>query len=81
VQLAGSSRQQSRSASPGSTPLLDLRVPEFIRYRQHLVPGSIVGFHDTGPQFGAFGPMIATIPGLQPINLRTPRGVTFAQVQ
>lgn len=61
--------------------LLELRVPEFIRYRQYLVPGSIVGFHDTGPQFGAFGPMIATIPGLQPINLRTPRGVTFAQVQ
>lgn len=60
--------------------LLDLRVPEFVRYRDQLVPGSIVGFHDTGPQFGAFGPMIASLPGITPINLHTPRGVTFAQV-
>lgn len=60
--------------------LLDLRVSEFVRYRDHLIPGSVVGFHDTGPQFGAFGPMIASLPGMTPINLRTPRGVTFAQV-
>lgn len=60
--------------------LLELRIPEFVRYREHLIPGSIVGFHDTGPQFGAFGPMISTLPGLQPISLPTPRGVTFAQI-
>ncbi len=60
--------------------LLDLRIPEFVRYREYLLPGAIVGFHDTGPQFGAFGPMIATLPGVRPISLRTPRGVTFAEI-
>lgn len=60
--------------------LLDLRIPEFNRYREHLLPGAIVGFHDTGPQFGAFGPQIASLPGVRPISLRTPRGVTFAEI-
>lgn len=60
--------------------LLDLRLPEFVRYRDHMQAGTIVGFHDTGPQFGAFGPMIANIPGIRPIQLPTPRGVTFAEV-
>lgn len=60
--------------------LLDLRIPEFVRYREYLVPGSFIGFHDTGPQFGAFGPMIATLPGIRPVTLPTPRGVTFAQI-
>lgn len=60
--------------------LLELRVPEFVRYREHLSAGSIVGFHDTAPQFGAFGPMIATLPGVRPVNLHTPRGVTFAEI-
>ncbi|MEV6413850.1 class I SAM-dependent methyltransferase [Kribbella sp. NPDC051718] len=60
--------------------LLDLRLPEFLQYREHMQAGTVVGFHDTGPQFGAFGPMIASIPGIRPIQLPTPRGVTFAEV-
>lgn len=60
--------------------LIELRVPEFVRYREHMRPGTIVGFHDTGPQFGAFGPMINGLAGLRPMSLPTPRGVTFAEV-
>jgi len=60
--------------------LLDLRIPEFQRYSEWLLPGAVVGFHDTGPQFGAFGPMIAALPNVRPIILRTPRGVTFAEI-
>lgn len=60
--------------------LLELRGPEFVRYRPWLAPGAIVGFHDTGPQFGAFGAQVEALEGLRPIRLRTPRGVTFAEV-
>jgi hypothetical protein len=61
--------------------LLDLRIPEFEAYRPLLAPGAIVGFHDTGPHFGTFGADIAAIEGLSVLQLRTPRGVTFAQVR
>jgi hypothetical protein len=60
--------------------LLQLRIPEFERYRPHLMRGAIVGFHDTGPHFGAFGAQIAALGGVRTIQLPTPRGVTFAQV-
>jgi hypothetical protein len=60
--------------------LLHLRLPEFQRYRQFMEAGAIVGFHDTGPQFGGFGAQIASIDGIRPLQLRTPRGVTFAEV-
>lgn len=59
--------------------LLDLRIPELERYRDYLVPGAVVGFHDTGPQFGTFGGQVAGVLGPS-MNLRTPRGVTFAQI-
>lgn len=60
--------------------LMDLRIPEFQRYRPWLPSGAIVGFHDTGPHKGDFGAAVATIPGLRVIQLPTPRGVTFAEM-
>lgn len=59
---------------------LQLRIPEFERYRQWMEPGAIVGFHDTAPHHGSFGDDIEALPGLRAIRLRTPRGVTFGQV-
>jgi predicted O-methyltransferase YrrM len=59
---------------------LDLRIPEYERYRPWMTPGAIVGFHDTAPHHGSFGDDIEALPGLRAIRLRTPRGVTFGQV-
>lgn len=61
--------------------LIELRVPEFHRFRSFLAPGAVVGFHDTGPHFGDYGDVIAAIDGLSTMRLRTPRGVTFAQLR
>lgn len=60
--------------------LLNLRIPEFERYRPYMTAGTIVGFHDVAPHFGAFGQVLANHRGLWPIFLRTPRGVCFAEV-
>lgn len=62
---------------------LDLRIPEFERYREHLAPGAVCGFHDTGPHKdgGKFGESIRAIPGTVSLQLPTPRGVTFLQVR
>lgn len=63
--------------------LLDLRVPEFRHLYPHLLPGAIVGFHDTAPHQGTLWEQIETLEaeGLcLPIRLRTPRGVVFAEV-
>ncbi|MBQ1047864.1 class I SAM-dependent methyltransferase [Micromonospora sp. C51] len=59
--------------------LLELRVPEFERYRPWLAAGAIVGFHDTAPHMG-YGHQVDGIAGVRPIRLRTPRGVTFCEV-
>lgn len=59
---------------------VDLRVAEFERYRDLIIPGSIVGFHDTSPHQGAWGVAVETLGGTRPIRLRTPRGVTFVEV-
>jgi predicted O-methyltransferase YrrM len=60
--------------------LRELRVREFLAYRPFMQPGTIVGFHDTAPHFGAFGVAVENLTGLRAINLPTPRGVTFAEV-
>lgn len=60
--------------------LLDLRIPEFMRFRPWMRRGTIVGFHDTAPHFGLFGPTVHSLPGVRAISLPTPRGVTFAEV-
>jgi predicted O-methyltransferase YrrM len=59
---------------------LDLRIPEFERYRPWMHAGTLVGFHDTAPHHGTFGDDLAARAGVRAIRLHTPRGVTFAQV-
>lgn len=59
--------------------LIHLRIPELERYRPWLPSGTIVGFHDTAPHHG-YGAAIDQIPWIRTIRLRTPRGVTFAEV-
>lgn len=64
--------------------LLQLRCPEFLAYRPFMTKATIVGFHDTGPQFGnGFRSALSSLAAkrlLRPISLRTPRGVVLAQV-
>jgi hypothetical protein len=62
--------------------LIELRVPEFCYFKPWFAVGAIVGFHDTADHF-RYWPQIEklAIDGLlRPIRLRTPRGVTFAEV-
>lgn len=59
--------------------LLELRVPEFDRFRRWMAPGAVVGFHDTAPHMG-YGHHVEQLSGVRVIRLRTPRGVTFAEV-
>lgn len=59
----------------------DLRIPEFDRFRPWMSPGTIVGFHDTAPHHGVYGSHVETLSGARPIRLRTPRGVTFVEIQ
>lgn len=60
--------------------LVGLRVHEFDRYRPWLPSGAVVGVHDTAPHHGQLGEDVAQLPGTRSIRLRTPRGVTFAEV-
>jgi predicted O-methyltransferase YrrM len=59
---------------------MELRVPEFDRFRPWLEPGAIVGIHDTAPHMGVHGTHVEQLAGTRPIRLRTPRGVTFVEV-
>jgi len=64
--------------------LVPLRLPEFEHFYPHLLPGAIVGFHDTAPHHGTAmwqGIMAQETAGrLLPIRLHTPRGVVFGEV-
>lgn len=59
---------------------VELRVAEFERFRPHMIPGAIVGFHDTSPHQGSWSGAVESIAGTRAIRLRTPRGVTFVEV-
>jgi predicted O-methyltransferase YrrM len=59
--------------------LMELRVPEFHRFKRYLTQGAVVAFHDTGPHKGDFGKMVRDIEGLRYLQLNTPRGITLAQ--
>lgn len=62
--------------------LVYLREAEFRAYHHRLVPGSVVGFHDTGPQH-TVRPAVERLAAeslLRPIFLPTPRGVAFVEV-
>lgn len=59
--------------------LTDQRVAEFRRYRPWMQSGTIVGFHDTAPQHGAWSAELDRLTG-RAISLPTPRGVTFVEI-
>lgn len=59
--------------------LIHLRLNELDRYRPWLPTGAVVGFHDTAPHHG-YGDQVDAVEWIRPIRLRTPRGVTFAEV-
>lgn len=63
--------------------LFELRAAEYLHYRPHLIPGTIVGFHDTGPHH----PLRPDLDALEEqgllklLYLPTPRGVALAEVR
>jgi predicted O-methyltransferase YrrM len=62
--------------------LIHLRVPEFHRYLPYMHSGTVVGFHDCGPQH-TLRPAVEQLAErgyIRPMYLPTPRGVIFAQV-
>lgn len=64
------------------TPLDALRRDEIARWLPRFAPGAIIGVHDTAPHhpvMRAITPLLAA-QRMQSLNLRTPRGVCFAQV-
>lgn len=59
-----------------------LRLAEIRRWLPSFAPGAVIGIHDTAPHhpvMRAVGPFLKER-GMQFLNLRTPRGVVFAQV-
>jgi predicted O-methyltransferase YrrM len=61
-----------------------LRVPEFQQYWTRMQAGTIVGFHDTAPHKRHLCRELAKLEAsgaVKLIRLRTPRGVSFAEVQ
>lgn len=58
---------------------MDQRIAEFDRFRDWFAPGAIVGVHDTSPHMGLLGQHIEQM-GCRSVRLRTPRGVTFVQL-
>ena len=57
----------------------NLRVPEFLAYREHMHDRTLVGFHDTSPHHG-YRPTLDAL-GIALLDLPTPRGVTFGRVR
>jgi len=70
--------------------LYENRVPEFLRYRPWMRTGTVVCFHDTGPQRGQHritsgrdlrSEIEVVLSGLiRWVHLPTPRGVSIAEV-
>lgn len=59
------------------------RIPEIEALYPLFSPGAVVGIHDTGPQFPWMAEQLAplvTAGKIRLLNLRTPRGVSFAQI-
>lgn len=63
--------------------LWEHRVPDIEALYPFFAPGAVAGIHDTGPQFpwmaGWLAPLVEA-GKIRLLNLRTPRGVSFAQV-
>lgn len=63
--------------------LMELRLPELAYFSRWMVPGTIVGFHDTGPHKAQLRLGLEALAGqgiLRLIMPPTPRGVCFAQL-
>jgi len=63
--------------------LTELRIPELVALRDFgwLAPGAIIGVHDTGPQHNPLGDQLRALPWIRYLDLLTPRGVVFLQVE
>jgi hypothetical protein len=63
--------------------LWEHRIPEIEALYEYFSPGAIIGIHDTGPQFPWMQEQLAPLAvagKIRLLNLRTPRGVSFAQI-
>jgi hypothetical protein len=62
--------------------LFDLRAREFLHYKPWLQPGTLVGFHDTGPHHPLRPDLdqLVTAGHLRLVYLPTPRGLALAEV-
>jgi hypothetical protein len=63
--------------------LWENRIPDIEALYPLFAPGAICGIHDTGPQFPWMAAQLAPLAAagkIRLLNLRTPRGVTFAQI-
>lgn len=64
--------------------LWEHRIPDIEALLPHMAPGGIFGIHDTGPQWPQQVEkqlqVLADAGKIRLLTLRTPRGVTFAQV-
>lgn len=58
---------------------MDQRIAELDRFRDWFAPGAVIGVHDTSPHMGLLGRHIEQM-NLRSVRLRTPRGVTFVQI-
>jgi hypothetical protein len=73
----------TRPNTPTSRGYEASRAAEIERLLPYCEPGAIIGVHDTGPQhpvLASLQPLFGAGALLPGITLRTPRGVTFAQV-
>lgn len=61
--------------------LTSLRLQEFDLYVPWMIPGAVVGFHDTAPHHGGWSTPVRNHPRLNVIELSTPRGVMFGTVK
>jgi predicted O-methyltransferase YrrM len=59
--------------------LLELRIPEFHRFRPWMREGTIVAFHDTRPGRDLRADIESEL-DIRFIHLPTPRGITFGEV-
>ena len=57
----------------------NLRVSEFVTYREFMHDRTLVGFHDTSPHHG-YRPTLDAL-GIALLDLPTPRGVTFGRIR
>lgn len=82
LDVAPSYRHKGQVGFAWLDSLIELRIPELqtLIMRGWLAPGAIIGIHDTGPKHLLPNVITCERLGLCMLHLRTPRGVTFLQV-